>query len=257
LDSLLSASPAPSRNQTIMVGCPPGEWHTFTPLLLSLLLRRRGFHVVYLGANVPAENFEEAVKTVNSKLIILAAQTLISASALKTTAQALGNLQIPIGYGGRIFNLLPDVKNRIPGHYLGDSIPASINTTETLLQTRTKPSPPIHLSQEYLDAHQAFVAERSYIEGKVMGLSRPLSIKPEEMKTGLEFLGDNIVAALQLGSMEYLNDEVSWLKTLFENHQRTLQKPSDFMKTYSQAVDEHIDGRGAPIKTWLNAQAVI
>jgi methanogenic corrinoid protein MtbC1 len=31
----------------------PDEWHTFTPLLLSLLLRRRGLNVIYLGANVP------------------------------------------------------------------------------------------------------------------------------------------------------------------------------------------------------------
>src|SRR5512145_1048844 len=34
LDTLLSASPAPTRNQSIIVGCPPNEWHTFTPLLL-------------------------------------------------------------------------------------------------------------------------------------------------------------------------------------------------------------------------------
>jgi MerR family transcriptional regulator, light-induced transcriptional regulator len=58
LDSLLSASPAPTRNQTVLVGCPPNEWHTFTTLLLSLLLRRRGLNVIYLGANVPAEQFE-------------------------------------------------------------------------------------------------------------------------------------------------------------------------------------------------------
>ncbi len=36
LDSLLSASPAPSRNQIVLVGCPPNEWHTFTPLLTHL-----------------------------------------------------------------------------------------------------------------------------------------------------------------------------------------------------------------------------
>ena len=75
LDSLLSASPAPSRNQTVLVGCPSNEWHTFTPLLLSLLLRRRGLNVIYLGANVPAADFEETVKSVRGKLIILVAQT--------------------------------------------------------------------------------------------------------------------------------------------------------------------------------------
>ena len=31
LDALLSASPAPTLKQTVLVGCPPNEWHTFTP----------------------------------------------------------------------------------------------------------------------------------------------------------------------------------------------------------------------------------
>src|SRR5512147_1253357 len=47
LDALLIASPAPSRPFTVLVGCPANEWHTFTPLMLSLFLRRRGFNVIY------------------------------------------------------------------------------------------------------------------------------------------------------------------------------------------------------------------
>jgi methanogenic corrinoid protein MtbC1 len=88
LDSLLSASPAPTRNQTVLVGCPPNEWHTFTPLLFSLLLRRRGLNVIYLGANVPAEQFEETVKSVNAKSLV--AQTLITAATLQITAHLTG-----------------------------------------------------------------------------------------------------------------------------------------------------------------------
>ena len=136
LDALLSASPAPTRNQTVLVGCPPNEWHTFTPLLLSLLLRRRGLNVIYLGANVPAEQFEETVKSVNAKLVILVAQTLITAASLQTTALALTNLRTPVGYGGRIFNLQPNLANYIPGYYLGDSLPSSLETVEKLLQAK-------------------------------------------------------------------------------------------------------------------------
>ncbi len=99
LDSLLSASPAPTRNQTVLIGCPPNEWHTFTPLLLSLLLRRRGLNVIYLGANVPADQFSETVSTVHANLVILVSQTPISAAALQTTAITLTSLNIPIGFG--------------------------------------------------------------------------------------------------------------------------------------------------------------
>ena len=34
LDALLSASPTPTRNLTVLIGCPPNEWHTFTPCCL-------------------------------------------------------------------------------------------------------------------------------------------------------------------------------------------------------------------------------
>ena len=96
LDALLSGSPTPSRNQTVLIGCPPNEWHTFTPLLLSLLLRRRGLNVIYLGANVPTDRFEETVTSVHANLVILVAQTLISAATLQLTALALQGSAFPL-----------------------------------------------------------------------------------------------------------------------------------------------------------------
>ena len=189
LDALLSASPAPTRNQTVMVGCPPNEWHTFTPLLLSLLLRRRGFNVIYLGANVPAEQFEETVKSVNAKLVILVAQTLITAASLQTTALALTNLRTPVGYGGRIFNLQSNLANCIPGYYLGVSLPSALDTVEKLLQAKIKPISFKAISREYIVAHQAFISKRAHIESTIKE-TIPLEAQSEGLNTGIQFLGD-------------------------------------------------------------------
>ncbi len=255
LDSLLSASPAPSRNQTVLVGCPSNEWHTFTPLLISLLLRRRGLNVIYLGANVPAEDFAETVKSVRGKLLILVAQTLITAAALQSTAQELARLEIPIGYGGRIFNLLPNLSQHVPGYYLGASIPGSLDTVEALLQNKVKPNPVVSAGKEYLEARDAFIAKRAGIESSAREKSASYEIEAEELNTGIQFLGDNIAAALQFGNMEHLTDEIDWLKTLFEYHDKPLKKLSTFMKVYAQAVEKQINGQGKPIKEWLNEQA--
>jgi len=255
LDALLSASPAPTRNQTVLIGCPPHEWHTFTTLLLALLLRRRGLNVIYLGANVPAEQFEETVKSVNAKLVILVAQTLTTAASLQITALALENLRTPVGYGGRIFNLQPNLASRIPGYYLGDSIPSSLETVEKLLQSKIKPNQLEAVSAEYVAAHQAFISNRTHIESTVKE-TIPLAAQSEGLNTGIQFLGDNISAALQLGDMALVTDEMEWLKTLLQSHERPPEELAYFMETYSQAVDKHINGQGAPIKTWLNAQAI-
>jgi methanogenic corrinoid protein MtbC1 len=255
LDALLSASPAPSRYQTVLVGCPPNEWHTFTPLLLSLFLRRRGLSVIYLGANVPADRFEETVSSVQANLVVLVSQTLASAAALQLTALTLTNLQIPVSFGGRIFNTRPDLIDHIPGYYLGPSINSSLDEIEKLLKGKVKPRAHKTTSQEYLAAHLAFVSKRSHIESTIKELIQPLSISPEGLNTGIQFLGDNIAAALQLGDMEYVTDEMEWLKVLLQSHQKPVKELVDFMNHYSRAVDKQINGQGEPIKAWLKAQA--
>ena len=254
LDSLLGGSPAPTRNQTVLVGCPSNEWHTFTPLHLALLLRRRGLNVIHLGANVPAEQFEETVTTVRANLVILVAQTLTTAAALQTTAQALSGLRAPVGYGGRIFNMHPDLADFIPGHYLGDSLTTSLKTVETLLQTKVKPNPLKTISPEYVAAHQAFISKRIHIESTIKEMF-PFAPQSEGMDTGIRFLGDNIAAALQLGNMEHVTKEMEWVKVLMQSHQRPASVLAEFINNYSLAVDKHINGRGAPIKAWLKETA--
>ncbi len=254
IDSLLSASPAPSRDQTVLVGCPSNEWHAFTPMLISLLLRRRGLKVIYLGPNVPAEDFKETIKTVHGKMVVLVAQTLITAAALQLTAQTLTSLQIPVGFGGRIFTMQPGLLSHIQGTYLGNTILSSLDSVDSLLQTKYKPAPLISIPPEYAAAHKAFILERSQIDITTRKLVQSISIDPEELGIGIQFLGDNITAALQLGSLEYLSDEVEWIKAIFKNHQKPIRNLSDFMKFYSQAVKMHLKDLSTPITSWLNIQ---
>ncbi len=256
LDALLSASPAPSRNQTVLVGCPPNEWHTFTPLLLSLLLRRRGLNVIYLGANVPADRFEETISSTKANLVILISQTLASAATLQLTALNLSSLRTPVGFGGRIFNLRPSIIDHVPGHYLGTSIDSSLEEIEKLLKGKVKEHTTRAVSREYQAAHHAFVSKRAHIESTIKELTPPLSISPDGLNTGIQFLGDNIIAALQLGDMEHVSNEMEWLKVLLQTHQRPAQELVDFMNNYSRAVDKHINGQGEPIKAWLREQVI-
>jgi DNA-binding transcriptional MerR regulator len=49
VESLLMAAPPATRPGQILAACPPQEYHVFGLLLLTLLLRRRGWAVVHLG----------------------------------------------------------------------------------------------------------------------------------------------------------------------------------------------------------------
>jgi methanogenic corrinoid protein MtbC1 len=256
LDTLLSASPKPTRDQTVLLGCPSSEWHTFTPLLLALFLRRRGLNVIYLGANVPAERFEETVIAVHAGLVILVAQTLTSAAALHATAQSLSSMNVPVGFGGRIFNLHPSIIDHVPGHYLGNSVDAALDQVDSLLKGNKPKVRPKMISIEYQSALTSFTSQRLHIESTIKEMTQPHPIlSAEGINTGIHFLGDNIAAALQLGDMGHVTAELDWLKVLMQSHQRPASELADFMENYSHAVEKHINGQGAPIKAWLKEQA--
>ena len=254
LDALLSATPAPTRNATILVGCAPDEWHVFTPLLLSLLLRRRGSNVIFLGANVPTTRFADTIKKVKADLVVLVAQQLTSAATLQQTALALASQNIRIAFGGRIFNLHAQLPDSIPGTFLGYDLNSAMDEIDVILNNKVKQHQPKGPSQMYAASYQAFVSKRLQIDMTIRELFETLSISPEDMNIGIHFLGENITAALQLGDMSYVSAEVDWLRSLLQSYDTPPQQLIHFMEVYSQAVDKNINGQGQPIFEWLDTE---
>ncbi|HEY5731249.1 MAG TPA: B12-binding domain-containing protein [Anaerolineales bacterium] len=254
IDALLSAAPAPTRKETIIVGCPADEWHTFTPLMISLFLRRRGFRIIYLGANVPADRFVETVKDTSANLVLLVAQQLVSAATLQGAANALTNKNIPVAFGGRIFTLRPTLKDYIPGYFLGNEIGSAVNEIEKVLNSKNLPKAVKTASQMHTVAHQAFISKRTKIEATLKEMLQPLAISPNEINTSIHFLGDHISAALQLGDMSHVSAEIDWLRMLLASHATNPEQLVEFMDIYAQAVDKNINGQGKPIAEWLKEQ---
>ena len=254
LDALLSASPAPTRNQTVVVGCPPDEWHTLTPLLLALLLRRRGLNVLYLGANVPAARFTDTIGQTKADAVVLVAQHLLSAASLQHTAYVLSARKIPVAFGGRIFNLRPTISETVPGTFLGPDLPTALEEIEILLKGNLPKRVPKALTQAYAASHLAFTGKRQQIELTVRESLQPLGISPEDVETAIHFLGENIVAALQLGDMTHVSAEIDWLQGLLQAHGSSPEQLVYFMQTYAGAIDKHINGQGKPVFEWINAE---
>ncbi|HNP60085.1 MAG TPA: MerR family transcriptional regulator [Nitrospirales bacterium] len=54
-----------------LIACVPGDFHEIGPLTASVLLRRIGWHSIYLGPNVSFEMLEMALRRKHAQLIIL------------------------------------------------------------------------------------------------------------------------------------------------------------------------------------------
>lgn len=254
LDALLNASPVPTRDQTVLVGCPAEEWHTFTPLLLSLLLRRRGLNVLYLGANVPVSQLSETVKNSRVNLVVLIAQLLTSAATLQQTTLALSWQNIPVAFGGRIFSVRPELADYIPGLFLGRDLIAALDEIEVILSSRARQRQVKAALPDHAEALQAFLLKRPQIEMDVKESLEKFPILPEDVQTGVHFLGQNITAALQLGDMSHVSAEVDWLKGLLQTHGSTDGQLIGFMQTYAQAVDQNMNGKGDPVTRWIASE---
>jgi MerR family transcriptional regulator, light-induced transcriptional regulator len=121
LASLLHVFDNNASRETIVVGCAPQELHDMGILFASLFLIRRGWHVVYLGPQVPLADLLETVEKVKPALVCLSASTVETAILLQEVARALQQRfpHVRFGYGGRIFNHNPELCHTMPGMFLG------------------------------------------------------------------------------------------------------------------------------------------
>lgn len=251
LNALISSAPAPTRNFTLLVGCPPEEQHTFTGMLLTLFLRRRGLNVVYLGANVPASHFEETLNAIQPHLVLLSAQQLFTAATLQQTALMLSAQGAKIVYGGRIFHLVPEIKSRIPGFYLGDSLEAALETVENLLVEHAAPPPIRPTPTENFATLKVYLLKRGLIETTISEQLLPAGLNPQYFATAHHFFGNNLIAALQLGDLHYMDGELDWLRVLLQANHLPEQMVREYVQAYAIATRWHMRPEGEQLSAWM------
>lgn len=107
LSALLEAVPRLPGAPRALLGAAPGERHDLAPLMLALLLSRTGWAVTYLGAETPAEAWEEAIQTLRPRVAIVAATMPENAAASLETLQRIrhrfGRRAPHLAYGGPAF----------------------------------------------------------------------------------------------------------------------------------------------------------
>ena len=252
LNSLLSASPAPTRLGRVIVGCAPGDIHTFSTLLVTYLLRRRGWDVIYLGADVPINRLQEAIETTRPNLVVFSAQLLDTAATLLDVATYMRDIDVPLAYGGYVFNAVPDLTRRIPGHFLGEVLERVPFVIEQLIQS----PPPLPEHEPVSDAYQAawaYFRERSGIIE--MEVWQNFGAKSNGNSGGADvthYLTQNILSALKLGDLDYIGSNLLWIEGMLLNHSMSPNVLCRFLETYHQAALHHLERPpGQLVVQWL------
>ena len=254
LDALIMAAPPPSRPGRILVACPPQEEHAIPPLMLTFFLRRRGWDVLYLGANVPPDRLESALATARPKAAILSAQQLSTAANLLDVADILRQARVPLAFGGRVFNLIPELRRRIPGHFLGERLDEGLQTAEYILTATHLPPVPgaLTIPTSYEEALAHYRRRRPHIEAHVTSSLEDGEIPPDYLSLANLALARNLVAALRLGDTTFLGTDLESVEGLLENLRLPVDQLAVYLQAYRAAAAAELDPRGRPILAWLD-----
>jgi len=252
LEALVMAAPPPTRSGRILAACPAEESHVLGLLLLTLLLRRQGWDVVYLGANVPLERLEVTVTATRPDLVVLSAQQLHTAATLREMALLLQDMEVPAAYGGLIFNLLPALRTRIPGHFLGERLDLAPQVVERLVMAPRRLPSAEPVADAYLQARSHFQDRLGLIEADVLRDLEDDQMPLRHLAMANRHLAMNIEAALALGDPGYLGSDLAWVEGLLQNRDLSNGNLKHFLKVYRRAAAARLDERGAPVVAWLD-----
>ncbi|MCB2179561.1 MerR family transcriptional regulator [bacterium] len=254
LNALLSAAPAPTRKERILIACPPGEWHVFATLLATLILRYHGWDVTNLGANVPVEDLEATLGQVQPDLVIYVATQLNTANALLEVAQLMEDKGQSFAFGGRIFNELAQLPGKIPGFFLGKQLQQVAQAVQEIFSGQRSAHSTEPVSKEYLEVQGVFEQVIPELNAALMQ-----EYVASDMSHGLlsminEQMASQIRAGLSFGDLTLIGGEIDWARTLLMNHAMPQAAIDDYLKAYLELLSEKMGGEGDVILTWLKTQ---
>jgi methanogenic corrinoid protein MtbC1 len=252
LETLIAATPSPTRPERIIAAAAPGDFHTFSPLLLTFMLRRQGFDVIYLGADVPATELQETIEQVKPQLIILSAQLMHTAAALLELTSAIDLDQVMLAYGGLAFNYSAELRRRFPGHFLGRDLEGAVDAVSELLARRPATPGVVAPSEDYRRALAQFKTRRSFIDYHIWSTFIATNKSTVDLNSINVDMAQSITAALKLGDIYFLGDEIGSMEHLLMGYRLSRQSLIDYISAYHQAVKVHLAESAPFLVDWLS-----
>lgn len=256
LEALIAASPAPTRPEKILIGCPAKEDHVIATLITTLFLRRNGWDVIYLGANVPLADLEKAVKHTKARLVVLIASQLHTAANLAEAARMIRAAGIPLAFAGSIFTRHIELRQSISGYYLGNRLDQVVKEVDNVVKQPGLPAEVAPLSDEYQRAIIQIEDRQSMIKAEIWNELRNNGINEQNLRIANDVLIQDIIAALTLNNIEVLQVEIDWVDALIAHQELSNELLPEYLRVFAKAIDRHTGEVTKFVSDWLRAAAI-
>lgn len=136
--AMLNAYADTPSDMLAVIGCAQNEMHDLGVIMVSLFMHWAGFHVIYLGQNIPNGTIIELTRQLRPQVLGLSASTDEAANNVIEVSHSIMRLDSsrPLFiYGGAAFYERPDLRGQIKGQFFSDNIRRTIRQLAQQLRT--------------------------------------------------------------------------------------------------------------------------
>ncbi len=119
LHHLLELAGSPRHGPTVILACPPAEWHEIGALSIAIFMRRAGIRTHYLGANTPIPDLARFAREVRASAVMLSVSSPEVIETLRPQAKLLLEVVPLVIYGGFVFSQNPALAAELGGQFAG------------------------------------------------------------------------------------------------------------------------------------------
>lgn len=238
LHALIQMQPPPRPNAPrLIAACAPEEQHDLGLLSFTLLARRHGWDVHYLGQRTPLAELHRIAR--HTRGIVISVSTVTGLASLVPLWSA-PLPAAPLLFGGDIFNLVPSLRTHMPGDYLGANGVDGVQQLETMRPHPPEWRPPHgewHAAQRLDTMRLPIVAET--VRGMMDYAAQLPHMDLHEYHAALEhaalFMTDAIVSALAFDAPELMDLQGAWVSSFLPAHAVPLAALYPFFDFYKAA----------------------
>jgi DNA-binding transcriptional MerR regulator/methylmalonyl-CoA mutase cobalamin-binding subunit len=246
--SVFHSQPASALSAPYLIAaCAPAEEHELGLLILALFLSRQGWRTTYLGQRTPLNDLVDLARAGKPNAVVISVATVIGLASLIPLLMEENRPAAPLVLGGRLLNLLPALRDHMPGAYLGGDAATVAHALGVLTPRATFWAP----SKRAWAAVTALRAQRLKIAGEVVaeltqarGSSADRRIYSEQLSFATLYLVDALSCALAFDVPELMDWHREWLKEAMPLRAVSAQALAEHRKAIARVLAKALGAEG-------------
>jgi hypothetical protein len=161
-----------------------------------------------------------------------------------------------VAFGGRIFTLLPELNQKVPGYFLGEKLLESVSKIEEMMMNPLPPRESQTEQNQFDETIATFLDKKNLISYQTLHNLDEIfegHIPARSIREANEFLAQDILAALSLGDIYLLGTNIDWVQSLLAHREFPQDLLVAYLEAYLAAAKANLDETGRPILEWLGS----